>query len=140
MLQAMKENGWDQKHLESHLGFWMALGAHKWRHNSEEMSRRALIVYQATVWRQWHDTLRTDHSFNLKYINEEFLSKIWRELTHKVHNWAIKQANEVSAHNNCALATPELFSHKMSVIQHICVTALVLATCHDALGARPTTQ
>ena len=52
MLQAMKENGWDQKRLESHLGFWMALGAHEWRHDSEETSRRALIVYQATARRR----------------------------------------------------------------------------------------
>ena len=96
MLQAMKENGWDQKRLESHMGFWMALRAHEWRHNSEETSRKALIVYQATARRQWHDTLGTAHSFNLKYINKDLLSKIQRELAHKAHNWAIKQANEVS--------------------------------------------
>ena len=51
LLQAMKENGCDQKWLEAHLSFWMALGAHEWRHDSEETARRALIVYQATVWK-----------------------------------------------------------------------------------------
>ena len=111
MLQAMKENGWDQKRLESHLGFWMALGAHEWRHDSKETSRKALIVYQATVRRRWHDTLGTAHSFNLKYINEELLSKIRRELTHKAHNWAIKQANEVSAHNNRTLIAAEFLTN-----------------------------
>ena len=120
ILQAMKENGWDQKRLESHLGFWMALGAHEWRHDAEETSRKALIIYQATARRRWHDMLGTAHSFNLKYINEELLSKIRRELTHKAHNWAIKQANEVSPQNYRALS-PQLssfYSQKPSLIHH----------------------
>lgn len=94
MLQAMKENGWDQKRLEVHLSFWMALGAHEWRHDSEDTAKRALIVYQATARKRWHDTLGTPHSFNLKYVNEALLNKIRMELMHKAHDWAVKQANE----------------------------------------------
>lgn len=94
MLQAMKENGWDQKRLEAHLSFWMALGAHEWRHDSEDTAKRALIVYQATARKWWHDTLGTPHSFNLKYVNEALLNKIRMELMHKAHDWAVKQANE----------------------------------------------
>ena len=130
MLQAMKENGWDQKRLESHLGFWMALGVHEWRHDSEEMSRKALIVYQATAWRRWHDMLGTAHSFNLKYINEELLSKIWRELMHKAHNWAIKQANEVSAHNNRALIVAEFLTNVCHTIHlHDCTCSGYMPQC-----------
>jgi len=143
ILQAMKENGWDQKRLESHLGFWMVLGAHKWRHDAKEMSRKALIIYQATVWRCWHDMLGTAHSFNLKYINEELLSKIQWELTHKAHNWAIKQANKVSPKKlPCPLsATLEflLTKNRLSYTIHF-ITSPALASCRNALGTGPTTQ
>ncbi|KAL4063389.1 hypothetical protein V8B97DRAFT_2026431 [Scleroderma yunnanense] len=51
ILQAMKENRWDQKHIDSHLQFWMALGAHEWRHDPDKTTKQALIIYQATVWK-----------------------------------------------------------------------------------------
>ena len=124
MLQAMKENGWDQKRLEAHLSFWMALGAHEWRHDSEDTAKRTLIVYQATVQKRWHDTLGIPHSFNLKYVNEALLNKIQMELMHKAHDWAVKQANEVHTSKYC-IPTTMAFTHETPYIIQI-----VHATLH----------
>ncbi|KIJ09536.1 hypothetical protein PAXINDRAFT_55044, partial [Paxillus involutus ATCC 200175] len=76
LLQAMKECGWEEDCVGAHLQFWMNLSAHEWRHDPEDAAHQALIVYQATYRRRWHDTLGTASSFNLKYLDEEALIKI----------------------------------------------------------------
>lgn len=96
MLQAMKENGWDDERVQSHLKFWMALSAHGYRHSPDEYGKHALIAYQAFSRRRWHDTLGTTSSFDLQLINEEMITTIQQDLVHKVHKAATEQAIQVS--------------------------------------------
>ncbi|KAL4064866.1 hypothetical protein V8B97DRAFT_2025894 [Scleroderma yunnanense] len=70
----------DDKHTESHLCFWLAIGVHECCHNPDK--------------KRWHDTLGTPYSFNLKYLNNKLLSKIRSDHTHKAHTAAVVQAKE----------------------------------------------
>ena len=96
MLQAMKECGWGADQTDAHLHFWMNLSAHEWRHDAEDAARQALILYQATYHRRWHDALGTPSSFNLKYIDEEALNKFKFKITSRLHAAIMSQAKEAS--------------------------------------------
>ncbi|KAI5982413.1 hypothetical protein EDD15DRAFT_2400498 [Pisolithus albus] len=79
---AMRENEWPEDRVDSHIKFWIALEGHPWRHGHCEISKHALLTYQARVRRKWHDTLATPHSFNIALINTTLLSQIRDELVH----------------------------------------------------------
>jgi hypothetical protein len=83
LLQAMRENGWDGERIQSHLQFWMALGSHEYRHDSDEFGKRALIVYQDTARRRWHNLLGTPQSFDLVPIDKGMIKEIRDKLLHK---------------------------------------------------------
>ncbi|KAF8834043.1 hypothetical protein BDN67DRAFT_862831, partial [Paxillus ammoniavirescens] len=69
LLQAMRENDWDEEQVQSHLQMWMALSAHEYRHDPDKFGKRALIVYQDTATRRWHALLGTPQSFDLVPID-----------------------------------------------------------------------
>ncbi|KAI6008467.1 hypothetical protein EDC04DRAFT_2582065, partial [Pisolithus marmoratus] len=73
---AMRENKWPEDWINSHIKFWLALEGHPWRHGHCEISKHALLTYQAHVQCKWHDTLTTPHSFNIALINPTLLSQI----------------------------------------------------------------
>ena len=74
----------------------MNLSAHEWQHNTDDAARQALILYQATYRRRWHDTLGTPSSFNLKYVDEEALTKFKFKITSKLQATITSQAKEAS--------------------------------------------
>jgi len=76
MLQAMKDAKWPAERVQDTLKFWMNLATHEWRHDPDETAQQALIIYQATYRRRWHDSLGTASSFNLRFINQEALVRI----------------------------------------------------------------
>ncbi|KAI6144276.1 hypothetical protein BKA82DRAFT_4358726 [Pisolithus tinctorius] len=82
LANAMKENNWEANNISNHVKFWLALENHPWRHGHCEISKRALLVYQARVCRRWHDTLDTKQSFNIMHINDILLAQIRDELVH----------------------------------------------------------
>ena len=96
MLQSMKECGWGVDRTDAHLHFWMNLSAHEWRHDADDAACQALILYQATYRRRWHDTLGTPSSFNLKYVDEEALTKFKFKITSKLQAAVTSQAKEAS--------------------------------------------
>ena len=83
MLKAIKENGWDDQCINTHLQFWMALSAHKWKNGADEISKKSLLIYQAHICHSWHDTLSSAKAFNLHHLNTDILSNIRSELVHK---------------------------------------------------------
>ncbi|KAG9310930.1 hypothetical protein JVU11DRAFT_8803 [Chiua virens] len=83
LLQAMRENGWDEERVQSHLKLWMDLSAHPFRHDSDEYGKRALIVYQDTARRRWHSLLGTPDSFDLVPVDKGMIKEIRDELLHK---------------------------------------------------------
>ncbi|KAI6001743.1 hypothetical protein EDC04DRAFT_2611961 [Pisolithus marmoratus] len=78
----MKENNWPKERIDSHIKFWLALKSHPWRHSICEISKQALLAYQAQVRCKWHDTLATPHSFNIAHINTTLLTQIRDKLVH----------------------------------------------------------
>ncbi|KAI6137190.1 hypothetical protein F5141DRAFT_1060069 [Pisolithus sp. B1] len=46
---AMRENEWPEDRIDSHIKFWLALKGHSWRHGHCEISKQALLTYQACV-------------------------------------------------------------------------------------------
>ncbi|KIN96758.1 hypothetical protein M404DRAFT_41761, partial [Pisolithus tinctorius Marx 270] len=65
LANAMKENNWEANNISNHIKFWLELKNQPWRHRHCEISKRALVIYQARVCRRWHDTLDTEQSFNI---------------------------------------------------------------------------
>ncbi|KAI6144847.1 hypothetical protein EDD17DRAFT_1437413, partial [Pisolithus thermaeus] len=51
---AMKENEWPEDRIDSHIKFWLTLEGHPWRHGHCEISKQALLTYQAHVQHKWH--------------------------------------------------------------------------------------
>jgi hypothetical protein len=39
IIQAMRESGWKEPRVQTHIDFWIALGAHNWRHHHDERRR-----------------------------------------------------------------------------------------------------
>ncbi|KIN99725.1 hypothetical protein M404DRAFT_98177, partial [Pisolithus tinctorius Marx 270] len=76
LANAMKENNWEANNISNHIKFWLALENHPWRHRHCEISKRALLIYQARVHRRWHDMLDTKQSFNIMHINDIILAQI----------------------------------------------------------------
>jgi hypothetical protein len=97
-LLQMKECGWEADQVNVHLQFWRNLSVHKWHHNAEDAARQALIVYQATYRRRWHDTLGTTLSFNLKYLDKEALMKIKFKITSKASHRHYKPSQRGEYH------------------------------------------
>ncbi|KAL4063016.1 hypothetical protein V8B97DRAFT_2026537 [Scleroderma yunnanense] len=93
---SMKENSWEK-----------TLGMHKWYQDPDKISKHALIIYQATIQKRWHDILGIPYTFNLKYLNDELLSRIRSDLIHKAHTAAVIQAKEVNQWLIKALASQQ---------------------------------
>ncbi|KIK77040.1 hypothetical protein PAXRUDRAFT_71801, partial [Paxillus rubicundulus Ve08.2h10] len=83
LLLAMKENGWDEECIQSHLQFLMALSAHEYHHDADEYGKCTLIVYQDIVRRHWHNLLGTTQLFDLVPIDKGMIKEIRDELLYK---------------------------------------------------------
>ncbi|KAI6027163.1 hypothetical protein EDC04DRAFT_2573124 [Pisolithus marmoratus] len=93
---AMRENNWPKERIDSHIKFWLALESHPWRHGICEISKWALLAYQAQVRHKWHDTLATPHSFNIAHINTTLLTQIRDELVHTACIAKLESLKQVS--------------------------------------------
>ncbi|KIK79509.1 hypothetical protein PAXRUDRAFT_87766, partial [Paxillus rubicundulus Ve08.2h10] len=96
LLLEMKENGWDEERVQSHLQFLMALSAHKYRHDADEYGKRALIIYQDIVRRCWHNLLGTTQSFNLVPIDKGMIKEIRDKLLYKANKTLKDEAMQAS--------------------------------------------
>ncbi|KAI6144649.1 hypothetical protein BKA82DRAFT_4358426 [Pisolithus tinctorius] len=96
LANAMKENNWEADNISNHVKFWLALENHPWRHGHCEISKRALLVYQARVCRRWHDMLDTEQSFNIVHINNVLLVWIRDKLVHSAQVVELESLKQVS--------------------------------------------
>ncbi|KAI6114000.1 hypothetical protein F5141DRAFT_1001783, partial [Pisolithus sp. B1] len=104
----MRENKWPENRINSHIKFWLVLKGHPWRHGHCEISKRALLTYQACVRCKWHDTLATPHSFNIALINPTLLLQIRDELIHSAQVTQLESLKQVSPLSIFSLATTHL--------------------------------
>ncbi|KAF8802118.1 hypothetical protein BYT27DRAFT_7215542 [Phlegmacium glaucopus] len=80
-LHYMNKLGWPEKHINALAHFYFKLEDHlMWlRPNGNEI----LIIFQATVRREWHNALERREGFNIANINETTLCTIADEYHHK---------------------------------------------------------
>ncbi|KAI6139956.1 hypothetical protein BKA82DRAFT_29946 [Pisolithus tinctorius] len=88
LVSAMKDNDWPKGQTHSHVRFWLALENHPWRHGSCNISKKALLEYQASIHCRWHNTLSTPQSFNIALINNMLLTQIQDKLVHSA--WVVE--------------------------------------------------
>ena len=65
MLNAMRQQDWLLERLDMFRAFWLALEGHAWRRDPSEYRKRALLLYQGRVRRDWHKTIGTPDAFCL---------------------------------------------------------------------------
>jgi hypothetical protein len=80
MLNAMRQQDWSVERLDMVRHFWLALEGHSWRHDPSEYRKRALLLYQGRVRRDWHKTLGTPDAFRLLPLQVGRLNDYHQEL------------------------------------------------------------
>ncbi|KIJ12428.1 hypothetical protein PAXINDRAFT_14752 [Paxillus involutus ATCC 200175] len=80
MIAAMKQQEWPDERINMVRDFWVAFETHPWRHDPSEYRKRALLLYQGRVRRDWHKTLGTSAAFRLLPLREERLNELHQEL------------------------------------------------------------
>ena len=79
MLLFMAKSGlWPREHAESLATFFLNLEVHPRR--SQTNGKRALMVYQGRVRREWFDRLKSDRGFNISIIQNDLLRAYAEEL------------------------------------------------------------
>ncbi|THH15555.1 hypothetical protein EUX98_g9446, partial [Antrodiella citrinella] len=78
-IESLHKSGWPATHVQALLTFFINLETHPIRQMGD-VGKRAIVVYQARVRRQWHDSLNTEHSFNLATISNELMHSIKDEI------------------------------------------------------------
>ncbi|KAF9232441.1 hypothetical protein BU15DRAFT_55021 [Melanogaster broomeanus] len=118
LLQAMRENGWDEERVNSHLQMWMALSAHEYRHDADEFSKRALIVYHDIARRRWHLLLGMPQSFDLVPIDRGMIKEIRDDLLHKANKALRDEAIQVSQIIIPTMTTAHIFMQTPLPLHH----------------------
>ena len=80
MVGAMMQQEWPEEWVNMVCDFWIAFETHAWRHDTSEYHKRALLLYQGRVRRDWHKTLGTSATFHLLPLNEDRLNELHQEL------------------------------------------------------------
>ena len=83
---------WSAKAINAFTQLFTQLELHPYC--QREFGERALITYQARVWREWHDQLKMGSAFNIGVINEDLLQSIYKELLDQAQ---LLLLNEVSS-------------------------------------------
>ncbi|KIK77763.1 hypothetical protein PAXRUDRAFT_165789, partial [Paxillus rubicundulus Ve08.2h10] len=70
--------------------FWVTFKTHSQRHDPSEHRKRALLLYQGRVCRDWHKTLGTSAAFRLLPLREERLNELHQELLDSIYTAKIE--------------------------------------------------
>ena len=96
MVGAMTQQEWPEERVNMVHDFWIAFETHAWRHDTSEYRKRALLLYQGRVRRDWHKTLRTSAAFRLLLLNEDRLNELHQELLNNTYAAKIDAVPTVS--------------------------------------------
>ncbi|KAF8800598.1 hypothetical protein BYT27DRAFT_7227398 [Phlegmacium glaucopus] len=91
----MTKYQWSEKAINAFSQFFTQLELHPYCQH--DFSEQALIIYQAWVWRKWHNQLKLGSTFNIGIINKDLLQSIYKEILDKAQLFSL---NEVS---HCAI-------------------------------------
>jgi hypothetical protein len=80
MLNSLRQQEWPEVRIEMIRDFWITLESHDWRHEPSNSRKKALLIYQGRVHRDWHKTLGTPDAFRLLLLNAEHLHEYHQEV------------------------------------------------------------
>jgi len=109
MINSMRENGWPDDRIDMHILFWSGLQTHRWRHTSDKIKQRALLVYQSKQHRRWHLTAGGPHSYSLARVNQDLLDETKEELLDQSRNRAALAHLQVSPQRHPCCQTTSHF-------------------------------
>ncbi|THH08017.1 hypothetical protein EW146_g9122 [Bondarzewia mesenterica] len=87
--------GWPEAHVSSLLHFFSEINSHRYRARLP-YGPRALLMYQATVRRAWHDELARGRGFNISLINEKLLGSIYSDIIWGEQAEAVREVEATS--------------------------------------------
>jgi hypothetical protein len=77
-LHCATKAGWPKCNTDALASFWLDIESHEFHHRPH--GKCMLLIYQACVHREWHDSLMLDKGFNLAAFNESLLHTISDEV------------------------------------------------------------
>ncbi|KAG1879385.1 hypothetical protein C8R48DRAFT_668231 [Suillus tomentosus] len=80
MITAMKQQEWPEDRINMHISFWTALQNHRWRHATDLLKQRALLLYQSQQRRMWHLTAGGPHGWSIAELNQELILEAREEI------------------------------------------------------------
>ncbi|KAG1829936.1 hypothetical protein EV424DRAFT_366870 [Suillus variegatus] len=80
ILAMMRLHDWPEERVTMHVQFWNALQSHRWRHASDLLKQRALLLYQSQQRRRWHLTIGSAQSWSLEELNQDLIFEAREEL------------------------------------------------------------
>lgn len=99
MLSFMGIMEWPQDRIKMFFDFWSAIQSHPWRYVDDELSQRALLVYQGDQRKRWHLAIGTPISWSIAKICDITLDKTRSTLAHKEQARALSAFYKVSPLN-----------------------------------------
>ena len=109
MLNTMRQQEWPANRLKMIRDFWVALESHFWCHDSSEYQRRALLVYQGRIRKDWHKMLGTVDAFHLLPLNAGHLNDYHQEMLDNAYASKIEaicvSTSPTTLHTNTNLVT-----------------------------------
>jgi hypothetical protein len=85
MLHFMAKSGlWPVPHASSIISFYLNLEAHP--RKGQKNGKKALMLYQSRVRREWFDALKRDEGFNIELIQEEYLRTVAEEINDSIQD------------------------------------------------------
>lgn len=91
LIKQLTKYRWPERNIMALAQFFMNLEVHEYR--QRPFGEQALLVYQARVRREWHDSLKQNQGFNLANINETLLQTIYQEILNKKQVESIKEVS-----------------------------------------------
>ena len=85
MVRAMTQQEWPEEWVNMVRDFWIAFETHAWRHDTSEYCKRAQLLYQGRVCRDWHKMLGTPATFCLLSLNKDWLNELHQELLNNAY-------------------------------------------------------
>ena len=97
MLHFITQSGlWPTAHSESLAAFFIALAVHP--RTLLTNGKKALLLYQSRVRREWFDSLERNKGFNIGRINDKLVLNIAEEVNYETRNREIDQVRTHGAH------------------------------------------
>ena len=90
MLNAMRQQDWPAECRDMVRLFWLTIESHDWRHDPSKYRKRALLLYQGRVRRDWHKTLGMPDAFCLIPLHVGQLNDYHQELLNNAYTSKIK--------------------------------------------------